>query len=339
MKSSFSKLAACIFLVALLSVTATDARGQCTPPAFQGWVNSCSGLSIRFLNRNPVSQISRYEVVWLADGVKQTLAGSALSASRQTGCNFASHVRITQYLHSGLSCSTTSGGSAPHSFPCDLCEEQPPPPPPSQPTTTITVVRAADSGQFLAPNSIATIYGQQFTSGYQAASSLPLPTTLAGVGVRVNGIRAGLFFVNDQQINFLLPAEISTGPATIEVLATDGQPRNTTVNLFANRPAVFTENQRGSGYAAADYYRFDSDPESIYASLWATGINDFDRLNTRLRCGTERDYTPIWLGPSTSYAGLVQINLRLPIAWSGSRVAGCRIYTNGTQSNAFDLRP
>src|SRR5690348_9658251 len=61
----------------------------CVPVSYQGNVNSCQGLSIRWLNHNSISDIDHFDIQW-ADGFTQSLPGSAISASR-TGlpCNWS----------------------------------------------------------------------------------------------------------------------------------------------------------------------------------------------------------------------------------------------------------
>lgn len=325
------RLSNVVLVIAIVLLALRVNAQPCTPPLFQGYPNSCSTINLRWLNRDSISLIDHYDILRYGQRIGVASA-NAISYSDPVGCGFGAIYTIRQVMRSGASCDTiTNGPNPPHTSPCDLCSG-------GGNTSPISVVRAPDSGAFMTPNSIATIYGSNFTSGFQFAASLPLPTTLAGVSVRVNGLPAGLFFVNHQQINFLIP-DVLIGQATVEVFGTDGLQRATRIDLFANRPGVFTENQQGNGPAAANYLRFDGDPGSVYAVIWATGITDFNRLNTRLRCGsTITDIAPQWIGLS-GYAGLVQANFRLPLSLAGSHINGCQFLTNGTVSNSFDLRP
>src|SRR5262245_38690795 len=60
----------------------------------------------------------------------------------------------------------------------------------------------------VAPDSIGAAFGQFVTQNNQTfvANTQPLPTTLGGVRVAINGVNAGLFFVAPSQINLLVPA-------------------------------------------------------------------------------------------------------------------------------------
>lgn len=68
---------------------------------------------------------------------------------------------------------------------------------------------AADGG---APGSIVTIFGINLATSTQAATTVPLPTTLAGTSVSVNGVAAPLFYVSPTQINFQMPEVGNEGP-------------------------------------------------------------------------------------------------------------------------------
>ena len=74
----------------------------------------------------------------------------------------------------------------------------------------IKVANAASFEEFrpLAPGSIAAAFGS--FGGVTAAFTpgQPLPTTLAGVGVTVDGLAAGLYAVTPAQVNFLIPLEV-----------------------------------------------------------------------------------------------------------------------------------
>jgi hypothetical protein len=74
------------------------------------------------------------------------------------------------------------------------------------------VVNAADyatggpSGKAVAEGSIVSVFGRNLATVTQSASTLPLPTTLGGTSVAVNGIPAPIFFVSPEQLNIQLPS-------------------------------------------------------------------------------------------------------------------------------------
>ncbi len=82
------------------------------------------------------------------------------------------------------------------------------------------------SGEPLALGDITALFGDQFTYGDpQAASSLPLGTTLGNTQVLVNGTAAPVYYVSAGQINFQIPFEATTGDGTIQVVR-NGQAGN-----------------------------------------------------------------------------------------------------------------
>jgi uncharacterized protein (TIGR03437 family) len=64
-------------------------------------------------------------------------------------------------------------------------------------------------GGALAPGTIVQIYGSNFATQTVAASTLPLPTTLAGTSVIIGGILAPLYYVSPGQINAQAPFELA----------------------------------------------------------------------------------------------------------------------------------
>ena len=80
-----------------------------------------------------------------------------------------------------------------------------------------------------APGMIMSVFGTNFTSTTQAASSLPLPASLQGVSATVNGITAPLYFVSSGQIN-VLSVTGTGGTATFPF------------TVQANAPGIFASN-------------------------------------------------------------------------------------------------
>ncbi len=83
----------------------------------------------------------------------------------------------------------------------------------------LAVVNAASyAGGAVAADSIATAFGANLAPRIEAAQAIPLPLTMAGTSVTVNGIPAPLLYVSPEQINFVVPAERrSPGSATVLV--------------------------------------------------------------------------------------------------------------------------
>ena len=116
------------------------------------------------------------------------------------------------------------------------------------------VVNAASFLPGICPGGLATVFGQNLTtvSGAVLANTNPLPTTLAGVEVDVNGIAAPIFsiaFANGQdQISFQVPYRTDTGPgaALVEIFDFGDRVGSTVVDSFIEDPGIFA-------YGAASY--------------------------------------------------------------------------------------
>ncbi len=73
------------------------------------------------------------------------------------------------------------------------------------------------TGDSLGVGTIAALFGEFLTDNVYAAPGAPLPTTLGGVRVLVNGIAAPLYFASPGQINFQVPLETVGGDAVVQV--------------------------------------------------------------------------------------------------------------------------
>jgi uncharacterized protein (TIGR03437 family) len=150
-----------------------------------------------------------------------------------------------------------------------------------------------------ASEQIVAAFGTGLATGTQVASSLPLPTTLAGTTVRVRDSAgterlASLFFVSAGQINYLLPEGTANGDATITVTAGDGSLSGGTLPVQTIAPGLFTANASGSGVAAAVVFRVKANGAQSYepAIRYDTSTSKFVAV-------------PIDLGPATDQVFLI----------------------------------
>jgi uncharacterized protein (TIGR03437 family) len=90
------------------------------------------------------------------------------------------------------------------------------------------------------PGSYFTIYGTNLVDAdaLVTASTLPLPPSLAGASVMVNGTSIPVQAVTPWQINALLPQEIAPGKVTVTIQLADGTSRQQTVTVAATAAAV-----------------------------------------------------------------------------------------------------
>jgi uncharacterized protein (TIGR03437 family) len=199
------------------------------------------------------------------------------------------------------------------------------------------------------PDGIASIFGANMATGSEGARSVPLPTTLAGSTVRVNGVLAQLFFASKEQINFLLPAETQPGTAIVEVTSADGTITRCDLPITPTAPALFTENQRGTEAPAADatpdgrtYYRVGNPDGSSnpvltghFLQLYGTGFRAaaFDTVSVTLG---DKDVPVLYAGKQPQFAGLDQLNVQVPPGLSG--VVDLVLTVNGKDANKVKIR-
>jgi uncharacterized protein (TIGR03437 family) len=126
-----------------------------------------------------------------------------------------------------------------------------------------SVVNGANFVPGLAPGAIATIVGTGIAgnvTGVVVPTNVvgPLPTTLGGVSVTINGIQAPMFSVSNvngaEQINVQVPFEVTPGqPATVVVNTPAGTATLNNVSVQSVQPAIFENVDAASGnrYAVA----------------------------------------------------------------------------------------
>ncbi|MGH9939110.1 MAG: Ig-like domain-containing protein, partial [Blastocatellia bacterium] len=142
-----------------------------------------------------------------------------------------------------------------------------------QSTTGIRAVASVSAASFLgdalAAESIAAAFGQNLATSVQVATTLPLPTSLAGTTVRVrdaSGVErlAPLFFVAPTQVNFEVPPSTANGAATITITSGDGSISTGIVNIASVAPGLFSANSDGRGVAAAVALRVKANGEQTF---------------------------------------------------------------------------
>ncbi len=224
-----------------------------------------------------------------------------------------------------------------------------------------TTVGAASYQRIVAPQSIVSLFGTKLATKTTLAQSLPLPTTLDGTTVYLNGVPVPLFFVSPTQINYLIPSGTPPGDYELFVVAADGTVSQGTVTVAATTPAIFTMNQQGTGapaaVAAVDGVTFDlptGNPDGTprplsagnFVALFGTGFRFArnDDLNAgngsaesmRLTIGG-LEVPMLYAGAQGQYAGLDQINFQIPAALAGRGVVDLVITIDGRASNSVKI--
>jgi uncharacterized protein (TIGR03437 family) len=237
-------------------------------------------------------------------------------------------------------------------------------PPSTAPAPLTTVSAASYGGSAIAQESIASAFGSGLARSTAAASSLPLPSSLGGVSVRVRD-SAGterlspLFFVSPTQINYHVPPGTVAGPATLTVLDGGNTAATGTVQITRVAPGLFTADGSGRGAPAGDVVRVRSDnsqslepvarleagrlvpapidlgpsADRLFLNLYGTGIRFRSALSAvRVQAGGV-EATVTYAGPQGDFVGLDQVNVLLPRALIGRGEVDLQLTVDGQAAN------
>ena len=98
----------------------------------------------------------------------------------------------------------------------------------------------------ITPGEMIRLYGTGLSSVTMTAAALPLPTTLGGVTVSINGVNAPLYIVSPTQIVCIVPfATTSSGYAQIQVTSNGTKSNSVTMFTETSAPGVFTLGANG----------------------------------------------------------------------------------------------
>jgi uncharacterized protein (TIGR03437 family) len=104
----------------------------------------------------------------------------------------------------------------------------------------VTVVNGASFRPETTGGAWATAGGNFANVTNLTATTLPIPKTLNGVTVTVDGIEAPVYFVSAAQINFLIPYAVRPGLKPVVVRTAAGT-QNGTVRILRAAPAIFVQ--------------------------------------------------------------------------------------------------
>ena len=199
------------------------------------------------------------------------------------------------------------------------------------------------------------IFGSNLASE-EATASAPLPLTLAGTSVTINGIPAPLSFVSPGQINAEVPSSLTAPDHQIIAVAilvtTPAGSAGIQTGLASGAPGLFTADSSGCGQAAALNIRPDgavsvnsasnSAAPGDYVALFGTGfgaplqqVDDGSAttgpLSIRVTPGVTVDGAQLdslaYAGLAPGYAGPDQINFQVPATTRN----GCAVPVTGSQ--------
>jgi len=236
--------------------------------------------------------------------------------------------------------------------------------------TAMNVSAASYRARYLARESIATAFGSNLAATTAAATGLPLPTSLAGTAVKIrdgSGAErlAPLFFVSPMQVNYQVPAGTGDGDAVVTVTNGSGVVATGRVSVYTLAPGVFTANANGQGVAAAvaqrvkgdgsvtyePVARFDAEQnrfvavpidlgaesDQVFLILFGTGFRYHPGLSYVYATVGGTSTPALYAGPQGDFAGLDQVNLRVPRNLAGRGEVDVQLSFSGSAANTVKV--
>jgi len=236
-------------------------------------------------------------------------------------------------------------------------------------TSASAVVSAANFQSTIAPNSLATVFGQGLAKSVTTAqldSSGQLPTAIDGSSVSVLGTLARLVYVSPTQINFVVPAGTPAGLVTVLInTPLSSQPVSVTTTVALIAPGLFTiPCQRPDRGAVLNGITYSLEPfqavttanpgtdKRTRLSIFGTGIRyagnpsrDPSQSNVASSVQVEatdtlgivRKLVVEYAGAAPNFAGLDQINVIAPTDLEGAGLVRLRIVSGTSASNTVSI--
>lgn len=197
---------------------------------------------------------------------------------------------------------------------------------------------------------------------------IQLPSTLGGTTVTVRDSlnathNATLFYVSPTQVNYLLPSAMANGVATVTFTSGNGTVSTGTLTIANVKPGIFTVNQGGSGYAAAQIQRvrngvtigfedvatgpvanpvavpieWKDAGDQLYLVIYGTGFRQRTQLsnvNVTVKGAVQQ---VVYAAAHTDFAGLDQSNVLLDRSLAGSGDTNVVMTVDGVTANTVKI--
>jgi len=239
-------------------------------------------------------------------------------------------------------------------------------------TNALTGVSAASyNGSVLAGEAIVAVFGTGLATATEVATTLPLPTSLAGTQVQVKdsaGVErlAPLFFVSAGQLNCQLPQGTAAGSSQITVTSGNGTVSAGAAQIANVAPGFFSGNASGQGVASGYVLRVKGDNsqsiepiaqydtaqskfvalpidlgaanDQVYLILFSTGLRSRSSLSAvSVKIGGA-DAQVLFAGPQGDFVGLDQVNLLVPRSLLGRGDVDIVLMADNQTSNIVQVR-
>ncbi len=192
-------------------------------------------------------------------------------------------------------------------------------------------VSAANYKTPLTPEMIVAGFGVNLATGVATASTATLPTILLGTTVSVTDsggtVRpVSLFFVSPGQVNYLMPAGMPDGNATVTITSGSGAVSSGTVAINRVSPGIFTSNATGAGVPSALALRVAASGAQTYEPIAQFQNNAFVPAPIDLGPESEQVFLVLFLTGSRFNSGLSGVSVDIggvsaPVLYAGAQGA------------------
>ncbi len=194
---------------------------------------------------------------------------------------------------------------------------------------------ASGAGAFISPGGYVAIYGSKLATATNTVDTAPLPGSLNGTIVTMQGKALPLRYVSDTQINALVPYDVVSNTQQ-QILVQKGSTLSIPqyVTVADAQPAVYTQDQSGSGAGsitnAANQLITPANPAHIGDTV-IVYCNGLGAVNPPVAAGTAAPRSPLsrtanpltatiggvdarvdFAGLAPDFAGLYQVNVVVP---------------------------
>jgi uncharacterized protein (TIGR03437 family) len=217
------------------------------------------------------------------------------------------------------------------------------------------VVNAASFTPHLSPGALASVFGSNFTgAGLEATAPLPLPRSLGGVSVLVNGVAAPVLYANSDQVNFQIPWETKTGPATVAVSINGTASATVNVTIEAAAPGLFVQGSHAIVQNYPDYsLNSSTNPIKVGGTIisYLTGAGDVSPkpadgaaagadsvvMPTPTATIGGQNATVTFAGLAPTFVGLWQLNIVVPTGLTAAGEYPLTVTAVGQTSNSGNV--
>jgi uncharacterized protein (TIGR03437 family) len=215
---------------------------------------------------------------------------------------------------------------------------------------TDSVVNGADFQPTVASGGLVSIFGQFLASGTSQAAGFPLPLSLGGSTVSLNGAPLSLTFASPSQINAALPLD-ALGPAKLRVTTPAGF-SETAINITDSAPAIFASAITHVNGALVTPEAPAAAGESLV--IYMTGLGQVDGklapgqaapsspllrvlAPVLVQIGDTTPVTPDFAGLTPGFVGVYQVNVTVPLSLP-AKTYPLRVSVKGNASNALNIQ-